>query len=238
MKAASASAGVSGSCGASRADCAKMPAVRSLLVMPMPLENLLAYVAACLVLVIIPGPSVTLFIANSLTHGTRAGLTTVAGSQCGILLALAAVGIGLTSFMEAMGHWFEVLRFVGAVYLLWLGIKMLRAPLADGVMTVKARPRGGFALQGFLVAISNPKTLAFLGAFLPQFLDPGGNQPVQIAIMSVTFFIIAGLSDGSYALLAGRARGLMTGNRTRLLTRLGGAFIIGGGVWLAVARSR
>jgi threonine/homoserine/homoserine lactone efflux protein len=207
-------------------------------VIPMPLENLLAYVVACIVLVAIPGPSVTLVIANSLAHGVRAGLTTVAGSQFGILLALVAVGIGLTSFMEAMGHWFEALRFIGAAYLIWLGIKMLRAPIVDSAMAPATAPRGGFALQGFLVAISNPKTLAFFGAFLPQFLDPGGDQPVQIAIMGVTFLVIAGMGDASYALLAGRARTLMTGRRTQLMTRCGGAFIVGGGLWLAFARSR
>jgi threonine/homoserine/homoserine lactone efflux protein len=204
----------------------------------MPLENFLAYVVASLIMVAIPGPSVTLFVANSLSHGARAGLTTVAGSQCGLCLALLAVGIGLTSFMEAMGHWFEWLRFVGAAYLLWLGIKMLRAPVVDSAVTMPAAPRGGFALQGFLVAISNPKTLAFFGAFLPQFLDPGGDKPTQIAIMGMTFLVIAGLGDASWALLAGRARTLMTDRRTQLMTRCGGAFIIGGGLWLAFARSR
>jgi threonine/homoserine/homoserine lactone efflux protein len=204
----------------------------------MPLENFLAFMLATLVLVAIPGPSVTLFVANSLSHGARAGLTTVAGSQCGLVLALVAVGIGLTSFMEAMGHWFEALRLIGAAYLIWLGIRMLRAPVTDGTVATAAVPRGGFALQGFLVAISNPKTLAFLGAFLPQFIDASGDKPIQIAIMGATFFVVAGLSDGSYALLAGRARRFMTGRRTRLMTRLGGAFIIGGGLWLAFARSR
>jgi homoserine/homoserine lactone efflux protein len=204
----------------------------------MPLENLFAYVVATMIFVAIPGPSVTLFIANSLGHGTRAGLTTVAGSQCGILIAITAVGIGLTSFMEAMGHWFEVLRFVGAAYLIWLGVKMLRTPVLSDAMLTPPAPRGGFALQGFLVAISNPKTLAFFGAFLPQFLDPAGNRPTQIAIMGAAFLIIAAIGDGSYALLAGRARTLMTGRRLRLMSRLGGLFIVGGGVWLALARSR
>ena len=204
----------------------------------MPLENYLAFVAATLVLVAIPGPSVTLFVANSLTHGTRAGLTTVAGSQVGILAALLAVGIGLTTFMEAMGHWFETLRMVGAAYLLWLGIKMLRAPALTGPAMATVVPRSGFALQGFLVAVSNPKTLAFFGAFFPQFLDPGGDKVTQIAIMGASFFVIAGLGDGGYVLLAGRARSLLSGRRTQLMTRIGGAFIIGGGLWLALARSR
>lgn len=204
----------------------------------MPLENYLAFIVATLVLVAIPGPSVTVFVANSLTHGTRAGLTTVAGSQAGILVALVAVGIGLTTFMEAMGHWFETLRFVGAAYLLWLGIRMLRAPAPAGSAAASVVPRGGFALQGFLVAISNPKVLAFFGAFFPQFLDPGGDKPTQLAIMGASFFVIAGFGDGSYAVLAGRARSLLSGRRTQLMTRLGGAFIIGGGLWLAFARSR
>ena len=85
-----------------------------------------AYLAACVVLVLVPGPTVTLTIANSLKHGTRAGLLSVAGTQLGLASMLAIVGVGLTSLVEAMGHWFDWLRLAGAAYLVWLGWKMIR----------------------------------------------------------------------------------------------------------------
>jgi homoserine/homoserine lactone efflux protein len=204
----------------------------------MPLDLILAYALACIVIVVIPGPSVTLIVANSLAHGARGGLLTVAGSQVGILVAITAVGIGLTSFVETMGHWFEGLRFVGAAYLVWLGFKMLRAPAKLDAVPVVAAPRGGFALQGLLVAVSNPKTLVFFGAFLPQFLDPSGDHVTQIALLGTTFLVIAGASDSIYALLAGRAGAALTGGRMRWVNRLGGCFLIGGGAWLVLARSR
>ncbi len=203
----------------------------------MPLENYLAYALASLVIVLIPGPSVTLIVANSLAHGARAGLATIAGSQCGLVLSLVAVGIGLTSFIAAMGHWFEWLRLVGAAYLVILGLRMLRAS-AFAAPAAAPRPRHGFALQGFVVAVSNPKTLVFFGAFLPQFLDPRGDQVTQIVVMGATFLVIAGLFDSLYALLAGRAGNLLSEARARLLSRLGGGALVGGGVWLALARSR
>jgi threonine/homoserine/homoserine lactone efflux protein len=93
----------------------------------MSLDLYAAYLVACLVIVIVPGPSVTLIVANSLRHGSRAGLLNVAGTQAGLALIIAIVGIGLTSVVETLGHWFDVLRLVGAAYLVWLGWRMLRA---------------------------------------------------------------------------------------------------------------
>ena len=137
-------------------------------------ELYLAYLLACIVIIIVPGPTVTLIIANSLSHGVRAGLLNVAGTQLGIALMIALVGFGLASLIEALGWWFGMVRLAGAAYLIWLGIKLLRATGGLGDTQRAPAPRGGFFLQGFLVAISNPKTLVFFGAFLPQFIDPAG----------------------------------------------------------------
>ncbi len=96
----------------------------------MSVELYAAYLVACFVIVIVPGPTATLVIANSLRHGTRAGLLNVAGTQLGLAVMIAAIGIGLTSAIEAMGQWFDWLRLAGAVYLVWLGWKMLRVSAA------------------------------------------------------------------------------------------------------------
>jgi len=119
-----------------------------------------------------------------------------------------------------------------------MGWQMLRAGgrLAEGAAPVP--PRGGFFLQGFLVAISNPKTLIFFGAFIPQFLDPKGNHALQIAIMGATALVFAAMSDSTYAVLAGRAGRALSARRIRLLSRLSGSFLIGGGVWLAFSRAK
>src|SRR5262245_57773663 len=100
----------------------------------MSLELYAAYLAACLVTVMVPGPTASLTGANSLRHGTRAGVLNVAGTQVGLAMIVAVVGIGLTSLIEAMGHWFDWLRLAGAAYLVWLGWKMIRSSggSADG----------------------------------------------------------------------------------------------------------
>jgi homoserine/homoserine lactone efflux protein len=204
----------------------------------MSFELFVPYLLACLVIVLVPGPSVTMILANSLRHGTRAGLETVAGSQFGLAASIIVVGIGLTSLIETMGHWFEWLRLIGAAYLVWLGVRMLRAPLAGDGAVAPTTPRGGFVLQGGLVALSNPKTLVFFGAFLPQFVDPRADHLSQIAIMGLTFLAIAGTTDSIYAMMAGRAAAWLSRRRARMVSRVSGGILIGGGAWLALARIR
>jgi threonine/homoserine/homoserine lactone efflux protein len=197
-----------------------------------------AYLAACIVIIMVPGPTVTLIVANSIRHGTRAGLANVAGGQLGIAIMIAIVGVGLTSAVDAMGHWFEWVRLVGAAYLVYMGVQMWRS---KGTLNADGRarkPRGGFFLQGLLVALSNPKTLFFFGAFIPQFLDPAADQTLQIAIMSATALLFGSASDSAYAIAAGRAGRLLDARRIKLLSRLSGSFLIGGGIWLAFSRAK
>jgi homoserine/homoserine lactone efflux protein len=197
-----------------------------------------AYLFACLVIVIVPGPTVTLIIANSLRHGTRAGLLNVIGTQVGLAVMIGVVGIGLTSLIEVMGHWFDWLRLAGAAYLIWLGWKMIHSTGAASAAAPARAPRGGFLLQGLLVALSNPKTLLFFGAFFPQFIDPARAQGLQILIMGLTAMLLAAVSDSAYALALGRAGLALSAKRVRLMSRLSGGFLIGGGLWLAFSRSR
>jgi threonine/homoserine/homoserine lactone efflux protein len=204
---------------------------------PMSVEIFAAYLLACVVIVIVPGPTATLIIANSLKHGTRAGLLNVAGTQVGLAVMIAIVGIGLSSVIAAMGHWFDWIRLAGAAYLIWLGWKMFRSAGGAGEAIAARPPRGGFLLQGALVALSNPKTLLFFGAFFPQFLDPGRDHMTQIAIMGATTLVVAAISDSAYAILSGRAGRLLSQHRVRLLSKVSGGFLIGGGLWLASSRA-
>jgi threonine/homoserine/homoserine lactone efflux protein len=204
----------------------------------MSIELYLAFVAACIALALLPGPIVTLVIANGLRHGTRAALTNIAGVQAALTIVIGIVAIGLTSLMATMGYWFDWVRFAGAAYLVWLGIKLIREPVKGLEAEAPPPPRGGFFLQGFLVALSNPKLLVFFGAFIPQFVDLERDQLSQVALLGVTFMVIAGLTDAAYALLAGQARSFFSGRRTRLLSRVSGSFMIGGGIWLALTRAR
>ncbi|MDI4237377.1 LysE family translocator [Bradyrhizobium sp. 31Argb] len=205
----------------------------------MSLQAYLAYVAACIALALLPGPIVTLVIANGLRHGTRAALTNVLGAQAGLAIVIGVVAVGLTSLMATMGYWFDWVRFAGAAYLVWLGIKLIRSPVEDlSADEPPPPPRGGFFLQGFLVLLSNPKVLVFFGAFIPQFVDLNKDHLPQVALLGVTFMVTAAMSDMIYALLAGRARKFFSKQRTRLVSRVSGGFMIGGGIWLALTRAR
>jgi threonine/homoserine/homoserine lactone efflux protein len=204
----------------------------------MSLQFYLAYVAACVAITIVPGPTVSLIVANSMTHGTRAGLINIAGTQLGLAAMIGIVLIGLTSLIATMGVWFDWVRLAGAAYLIWLGYKFLGAPGALGDPVKIPAPRVGFFWQGFLVLMSNPKALLLFGAFIPQFVDPNGNYVAQVILLGATAMVVAGTSDTAYALLTGRARALLSPRRMRVVSRVSGGFLIGGGLWLALARTR
>jgi homoserine/homoserine lactone efflux protein len=202
----------------------------------MSLELYAAYVLTCAVIALVPGPTVTVIVANSLAHGSRAGLLNVAGTQLGLALMMAILVVGLSSVIAAMGWLFDWLRWAGAAYLVYLGWRLLRSPDAiDPEKTVVA-PRGGFVLQGFLVLMANPKALLWFGAFIPQFVDPGGNYVGQIVLLGLTAMAVALVSDGAYAVVTGRAGAFLSKRRIRLVSRVSGGFLIGGGVWLALTR--
>src|ERR1700755_809170 len=158
----------------------------------MSLQVYLAFVAACFALALLPGPIVTLLIANGLRHGTRAALINIVGVQTGLLIVIGVFAIGLTTLMATMGYWFDWVRFAGAAYLVWLGIKLIRSPV-EGVKAdaPPPPPRGGVFVQGFLVLLSNPKVLVFFGAFIPQFMDMSKDHFPQVALLGITFMVTA-----------------------------------------------
>ena len=204
----------------------------------MTLEIYLAYVLACVVITIVPGPTVTMIVANSLAHGSRAGLLNVAGTQIGLGLMMATLVVGLSTIIATMGWWFDWLRLAGAAYLIWMGCKLLFTRISIEDAKAPQAPRGGFVLQGLLVILSNPKGLLWFGAFIPQFIDPKGNYVGQIILLGLTAMAVALVSDGAYAVLVGRAGSALSKRRVQLVSRIGGVFLIGGGLWLAFTRSR
>jgi homoserine/homoserine lactone efflux protein len=203
----------------------------------MSIELFLAYLLTCFVIVIVPGPTVTLIVANSLAHGTRAGLLNVAGTQLGLAAMMAVLLLSLASLIATLASWFDWVRLAGAAYLVLIGLKLLRASGGFGAASRTPVPRGGFLLQGFLVIMSNPKALLVFGAFIPQFVDPHRDPASQIALLGVTFMAVATLCDGGYAVLTGRARALLAGTRARLLSQSSGAILIGAALWLALMRA-
>lgn len=188
---------------------------------------LLAFAAAVVLLMLIPGPNVALITANSLSHGARYGLLTVAGTSSAMILQLVLVAAGMTGLLGGLGHWFQWMRWIGAAYLLYLGIMHWRAQPAE-LTAIRAEVRTPRRIYGraLLVSLGNPKTLLFLAAFFPQFIDGTRHVPGQLVTLSVIFLIIAIVVDSGWALLAARARGLLTG-RGRLRQRLTGGILIG-----------
>jgi homoserine/homoserine lactone efflux protein len=204
----------------------------------MSVELYVGYLVACVLVAVIPGPTVALVVANSLTHGTRAGLLNVAGTQLALALMIGVLVVGLAQLIETMGWWFDWVRLAGAAYLVWIGWKLITSSGRIERGEAAPRPRGGFFLQGFLVMLSNPKVLLFFGAFIPQFVDASGDHVWQVTLLGITAMLVAVLSDSAYAVLTGRAGALLARHRVRLLSRLGGACLIGGGIWLAFSRAR
>jgi len=140
--------------------------------------------------------------------------------------------------LETLSHWFEWIRWAGVAYLVYLGITQWRAHAAD---LTKTKPQAKSAhtiyWRGFLVSLSNPKTLLFYGAFFPQFVTVGADAETQVAVLAATFFALAILLDGGWALLAGRARGFLA-VRGKLRNRLSGGLLMAAGVGLALAHRR
>ncbi|MBN9348683.1 MAG: LysE family translocator [Devosia sp.] len=194
---------------------------------------LLPYILACVLFSVVPGPSVSVVVANSLAGGTRAGLLTILGTEIAMLVMVTIVALGLDVVMNVVAEAFVIIKFVGAAYLIWIGWKMFSA---SGQLDFKAAdklPVWRYLRQGAVVNLSNPKTLLFLGAFLPQFVDTSRPAFGQIMILGLIVMAVATASDCVYAVLAGQARQVLTAARVKLMSRVSGAILMAGGVWLA-----
>jgi homoserine/homoserine lactone efflux protein len=197
-------------------------------------ELFLAFLLITIVLIVTPGPVVTLVIATGATQGARAALVTVFGTTVGNGLLVGSIAFGLSWVLKSSVLLFEVIRWVGAAYLVWLGIQAWRNA---GQQSELPPPGKVHFWRGFLVALSNPKTIAFFTAFLPQFVDPILPVEFQLAIMCAVSVLIAAVFDSAWGIAAGFGRAwFMKPARAKLLGRLSGTVLIGGGVWLSLTR--
>lgn len=204
----------------------------------MSLTVFAAFVATCVLLAVTPGPNMSLIIANTTAHGLRAGLITLIGSGTGLAILVATAAAGMTSVMVFMSEWFDVVRWLGALYLVWLGSRQLWLWWKARGGPVKVRPgsRRGWYFQGLAVSLSNPKVLLFLGAFLPQFVDPAYDPVPQLMILSVVFVVVLVSVDAAYTLALGKARARFTDRHFRVLDGVAGGLLLAAGAFLAAAR--
>ncbi|WP_110674858.1 LysE family translocator [Salinicola sp. RZ23] len=204
----------------------------------MPLEMWLAFVAASTLMLAIPGPTILLVISHALNHGRRAGAATVGGVALGDLTAMTASMAGLGALLATSATLFSVLKWIGAAYLIYLGVKAWRTPtmpIADEVTsaapdTSPASANHRLFWHAYVVTALNPKSLIFFVAFVPQFLTPHAPLLPQIALMEATFVILATLNAALYGLLAATARDRIRSPRVqRVANRIGGTLLIGAG---------
>ena len=198
------------------------------------LDSYLAFCLAALALAAVPGPTVTVIIANSLRYGTKAGMMNVAGTVLAGCCWLVIAALGLTAAIHVMGPWFDALRYAGAAYLIWLGIKLYMSKGNLGQGQAVERTGKGFFLQAFLVTISNPKLLVLFGMMIPPFMSKTGNTTVETLLLGGSFVAIATLTDTAYAVLAGRAGEWLSHRRIRLIEVVSGTFLAAAGIWMAL----
>ncbi|WP_425045949.1 LysE family translocator [Primorskyibacter sp. S87] len=206
----------------------------------MPIELWLAFVAASTALLLIPGPTVLLVLSYALSKGRSVAVASAAGVALGDLIAMTASLAGLGALVMASATLFSVLKWVGAAYLVWLGIKLLRSAPSEGLHATTSQrdvnPRSVFGHAAAVTAL-NPKSIAFFIAFVPQFLRPGADLLPQFGILIATFVVLAALNALAYALLADRLRRVV--GRPRVvtgMTRAGGLTLVGMGVATALLR--
>lgn len=205
----------------------------------MPFELWLAFVAASAVLLLIPGPVILTVISYSMAHGRRANVPLVAAVALGDSTSLVFSLLGLGAVLEASAFWFTVLKTAGGLYLVFLGLRLLRAGLAAPGTPVPAPPASAWRLfaNTYLVTALNPKGIVFFVAFLPQFLDPRASAAPQLVILGATFVAMATLNSTLYAVFATSARRLLESPRAQRGFHLaGGSLLTGAGVWALLAR--
>ncbi len=205
----------------------------------IPLETWLAFVAASAVLLVIPGPTITLVISYALTHGKRSAWATVPGVALGDFTALALSLAGLGALLAASALAFTALKWIGAAYLVYLGIKLWRAPVGE-IAIGEAPPAlstRSILLHTYAVTTLNPKGILFFLAFLPQFLRGDLPAAPQIIVLGATFLVLATINAAFYALLAGQVQAWLRGVRARrALNRVSGATLVALGGALAFAK--
>jgi threonine/homoserine/homoserine lactone efflux protein len=193
------------------------------------------FAAAALALLLVPGPAVLYIVAQSAEHGRLAGIVSVAGVHLGTLVHIAAAAVGLSALIVSSAVAFSLVKYAGAAYLIYLGIRRLLARDSGELLPTHDQPLSRLLTQGAVVNVLNPKTALFFLAFLPQFVDPERTVWSQVVILGLTFVALGVLSDGVYALAAGTLGGWLRA-RSRALRYASGSVFVGLGVSAALAK--
>lgn len=203
--------------------------------------QLAAFVPTSMALLVVPGPSVLFVVTRGVTFGRRAALATVVGNELGTSCHAVAVAVGVGAIVARSVTVFTVMKYAGAAYLVWLGIKAIRERrnLRDALTTSRReRTRRRLVWDGFVVGVSNPKTTLFFLAVLPQFVQPArGYVTLQLLALGFTFVLLAALNDGLYGVAAGTVRRWLdrSPRRAEVVGGTSGLIMIGLGLRLAVA---
>ncbi|MGZ5195014.1 MAG: LysE family translocator [Ramlibacter sp.] len=205
----------------------------------MTLATYLLYVAAVALLIVTPGPTMLMCMTNSINHGPRRAMTSVAGAVTAVLGVMVLSAMGLGALLAASETAFTTAKVVGTAYLIWLGIRTFRSDAVLKIDDGTAQPRRSFYLQGFLVGASNPKAVLFFAAFFPQFLNPAAPILPQFAALALTFMAMEFTVLTSCALGVSRLVPLLRSSRpVRWINRIcGGLFTLLGGLLLLSRRS-
>ena len=194
--------------------------------------ELLYFIVASFLVVVVPGPTVSLIIANSLKSGMRAGILNVIGTQFGLIILILLLALGFKAISPFLEDIINVVRVFGAIYLMTLGyLSFTSKSLTDNSKKIKKFDKK-YILQGLIVILSNPKAFLFLGAFIPQFIDI--NQPIgsQIMYFGILFMIVGAIFDGMYAVVFGKFREIIFNKYINILNKLGGTLLFFVGLWL------
>ncbi len=203
----------------------------------MEIHVFLAFIVATSIMLALPGPSVILTVAHSIAFGWKPAIATCAGETAGIAVQLLIAAIGLASLLNTIAEAFEWLRWAGAVYLVYLGIKQWKSATNPVEIETSSVSKRNLFFQGLVVTIPNPKSLIFIAAFLPQFIDTAQPISIQLSIIVPTFLLITFLVTSIWALIAGSARGfLQTQKVTKTVLRTTGGMMALAGIGLALAR--
>ena len=202
----------------------------------MDLPLFITFIVASVALIVIPGPNVFVVVSTSISHGVKRGLQTVLGTSSAMAIQLVIAAISTTWIVESLSEGFEWLRWLGVGYLVYLGLMHLLSAIKNENHKEHVTATGTFS-RGFLVSLTNPKTILFFGAFLPQFVSPHGDYTNQIIVLSVVFLVLATLLDGLYAIMAAKVGGLIQGKRVhKVQNGVSGILYLGAGAWLAAVR--
>lgn len=211
----------------------------------VPLQLWLAFAAAATVLIVIPGPTTMMVTGHAMSSGFRVALASLIGVALGDIVAMTGSMLGLGAVLAASAEAFLALKWLGAAYLVYLGIRLWRAPAvalqaavaAQGRPLLKARSVPGAIAASFSVTVLNPKGILFFAAFMPQFIDPHRATLPQALILGATFVAIATLVQTGYIAMMTRARRVAASPRAvRIMNRMGGSMLIGAGLLTATLR--